>query len=90
MTPAQKPRMRTGPRNQVFLQEVADGEMSHEELARWKYRRYMRNYLGTVKAVDESVGRMLKYLDDNDLVKNTIVIYRPTSFFLGEHGYDPR
>ena len=52
----------------------------------------MRNYLGTVRAVDESVGRMLQYLDDNDLAKNTIVIYSSDQgFFLGEHGwYDKR
>jgi arylsulfatase A-like enzyme len=59
---------------------------------RWKYRRYMRNYLGTVKAVDESVGRVLEYLDDKRLAENTIVIYSSDQgFFLGEHGwYDKR
>ena len=94
MTPAQKAKWDAhfGPRNQVFLKEVAGGKMSHKKLVQWKYRRYMRNYLGTVKAVDESVGRMLKYLDDNDLAKNTIVIYSSDQgFFLGEHGwYDKR
>ncbi len=52
----------------------------------------MRNYLATVKAVDESVGRMLKYLDDHGLAENTIVIYSSDQgFFLGEHGwYDKR
>ena len=48
--------------------------------------------LTTDKAVDESVGRMLKYLDDNGLAENTIVIYSSDQgFFLGEHGwYDKR
>jgi N-acetylglucosamine-6-sulfatase len=52
----------------------------------------MRNYLSTVKAVDESIGRMLKYLDDNGLAENTIVIYSSDQgFYLGEHGwYDKR
>ena len=94
MTPSQKTKWNAhfGPRNRAFLNEFANGKMSHKDLVRWKYRRYMRNYLGTVKAVDESVGRMLQYLDDNDLSKNTIVIYSSDQgFFLGEHGwYDKR
>ncbi len=81
-----------GPRNQAFLKEFAGGQMSHEDIVHWKYRRYMRNYLGTVKAVDDSVGRLLKYVDDNGLTDNTIVIYSSDQgFFLGEHGwYDKR
>ncbi len=81
-----------GPRNQQFLADFKSGKLSHQDLVRWKYRRYMRNYLSTVKAVDESVGRMLKYLDDNGLAENTIVIYSSDQgFFLGEHGwYDKR
>jgi len=94
MTPEQKAKWNAhfGPRNKAFLAEFGVGKMSHKELVRWKYSRYMRNYLGTVKAVDESVGRMLKYLDDNGLAKNTIVIYSSDQgFFLGEHGwYDKR
>ena len=81
-----------GPHNQAFLKDYAAGKIKDKDLVRWKYRRYLRNYLSTVKAVDESVGRMLKYLDDNDLAKNTIVIYSSDQgFFLGEHGwYDKR
>lgn len=80
------------PANQKFLADYKAGKLSEKEVVQWKYRRYMRNYLGTVKSVDESVGRMLKYLDDNDLAKNTIVIYSSDQgFFLGEHGwYDKR
>ncbi len=80
------------PHNQKFLAEYQAGKLSHSDIVRWKYRRYMRNYLSTVKAVDESVGRMLKYLDDNGLAENTIVIYSSDQgFFLGEHGwYDKR
>lgn len=81
-----------GPRNQKFLSDFKSGRLSRQDIVRWKYRRYMRNYLSTVKAVDESVGRMLKYLDDNGLAENTIVIYSSDQgFYLGEHGwYDKR
>ncbi|MEE2642510.1 MAG: sulfatase/phosphatase domain-containing protein [Planctomycetota bacterium] len=66
--------------------------MSHRELVRWKYQRYMKNYLATVKAVDESVGRLLEYLERNGLAENTLVIYSSDQgFYLGEHGwYDKR
>ncbi|MEM8736438.1 MAG: sulfatase/phosphatase domain-containing protein [Planctomycetota bacterium] len=66
--------------------------MSPQDVVRWKYRRYMRNYLSTVKAVDESVGRMLDYLDQQGLAENTLVIYSSDQgFYLGEHGwYDKR
>jgi len=81
-----------GPRNKEFLADFDSGKLSAKDVVRWKYRRYMRNYLGTVKAVDENVGRMLKYLDENELTENTIVIYSSDQgFFLGEHGwYDKR
>ena len=55
---------------------------------RWNYQRYIKNYLRCVKAVDENVGRMLKFLDDSDLEKNTVVIYSSDQgFWLGEHGW---
>ena len=94
MTPSQKNEWDSyfSPRNQRFLEQFRSGKMTHRELVQWKYRRYMRNYLSTVKAVDESVGRLLKYLDDHDLAKNTLVIYSSDQgFYLGEHGwYDKR
>ena len=63
-----------------------------EELARWKYQRYMQDYLATVQSVDDNVGRVLDYLDRNGLARNTIVIYTSDQgFFLGDHGlFDKR
>ena len=55
---------------------------------RWKYQRYMHDYLGCIKAVDERVGRLLKFLDDEGLAENTIVVYSADQgFYLGEHGW---
>jgi arylsulfatase A-like enzyme len=81
-----------GPLNKEFLSEYAAGKIQGKELVRWKYRRYMRNYLSTVKAVDENVGRVLDYLEQNNLADNTVVIYSSDQgFYLGEHGwYDKR
>ena len=55
---------------------------------RWKYQRYLQNYLETVRAVDENVGRLLDYLDQHGLTENTVVIYSSDQgFYLGEHGW---
>ena len=66
--------------------------LTNEALTRWKYQRYMQDYLATVQSVDDSVGRVLGYLDSAGLSKNTIVIYTSDQgFFLGDHGmYDKR
>jgi len=61
-------------------------------LAEWKYQRYMQDYLGSVAAVDEGVGRLLDYLEAHGLADNTVVVYTSDQgFYLGEHGwYDKR
>jgi arylsulfatase A-like enzyme len=61
---------------------------TEEELALFKYQRYMKRYLATIHAVDENVARMLEWLDEEGLTENTIVIYTSDQgFFLGEHGW---
>jgi arylsulfatase A-like enzyme len=62
------------------------------ELDDWKYQRYMQDYLACVQAVDDSVGRLLDWLDKNGLRDNTIVVYTSDQgFFLGDHGlFDKR
>jgi arylsulfatase A-like enzyme len=81
-----------GPRNQQFLDDLKAGKLTDKEITRWKYQRYIKNYLATIRALDENIGRLLAYLDDNGLAENTIVIYSSDqSFFLGEKGwYDKR
>ena len=56
------------------------------------YQRYIKDYLRCVQSVDDGIGRVLKYLDDTGLAKNTIVIYSSDQgWYLGEHGwYDKR
>ncbi len=59
-----------------------------KDLVRFKYQRYMRDYLSCVAAVDKSVGRVLDYLKENGMDKNTIVVYTSDQgFYLGEHGW---
>ncbi|MFA6545748.1 MAG: sulfatase [Limisphaerales bacterium] len=72
------------PRNEEFRKANLTGK----ELVRWRYQRYLHDYLGCILSVDESVGRLLKYLDDEGLAKDTIVVYSSDQgFYLGEHGW---
>lgn len=62
--------------------------MNDREKMIWKYQRYMQDYLGSISSVDDNVGRLLDYLDDNGLSDNTIVVYTSDQgFYLGEHGW---
>ncbi len=62
--------------------------MSAEDKMRWKYQRYMQDYLGTISSVDDNVGRVLDYLEESGLEENTIVVYTSDQgFYLGEHGW---
>jgi arylsulfatase A-like enzyme len=63
-------------------------KMSRDELTRHFYQIYIKGYYRLVKSVDENVGRVLDYLDESGLAKNTLVIYTSDQgFSLGEHGF---
>jgi len=76
------------PRNAAFREAGLEGK----DLVRWKYQRYIKNYLRCIASVDDNIGRLLDWLDEEGLADNTIVIYTSDQgFFLGEHGwYDKR
>ncbi|MCL6266714.1 sulfatase [Flagellimonas myxillae] len=62
--------------------------MTDEEKMIWKYQRYMQDYLACISSVDDNVGRVLDYLDENELSENTLVVYTSDQgFYLGEHGW---
>ena len=92
MTPEQKKTFDDAYRAENEALIAALPTMSDEELTKWKYQRYIKNYLRCIRAVDENVGRVLDYLDESGLAENTIVIYSSDQgFYLGEHGwYDKR
>lgn len=76
------------PRNAEFKRLAPEGD----DLTRWNYQRYIKNYLRNVDGLDDSVGKIREYLKENGLEENTIVIYTSDQgFFLGDHGwYDKR
>jgi len=63
-----------------------------DDLVRWKYQRYIKNYLRCIASVDDNIGRILDYLAWSGLAENTLVIYSSDQgFYLGDHGmYDKR
>ncbi|HHP7240632.1 MAG TPA: sulfatase [Cyclobacteriaceae bacterium] len=75
-----------GPINEEFKRLYSS--MDDTAYMKWKYQRYMQDYLATIAAVDENVGRVLDYLEENGLNENTIVVYTSDQgFYLGEHGW---
>jgi arylsulfatase A-like enzyme len=73
-----------GPKNEAFMKANLQGKA----LVRWKYQRYIKDYLRCVASVDDNVGRMLDYLDNEGIADNTIVIYSSDQgFYLGDHGW---
>ena len=72
------------PRNRRFL----EARLTGKELDEWKYQNYIRDYMSVIKSVDESVGRVLDYLDSHGLTDNTIIVYTSDQgFYMGEHGW---
>jgi len=73
-----------GPVSAAFSADPPAGE----DLVRWKYRRYMEDYLRSIRSVDDNLGRLLEYLEESGLADNTVVVYNSDQgFFLGEHGW---
>jgi arylsulfatase A-like enzyme len=72
--------------NEDFKAKYA--KLSENEIALWKYNRYIKDYLRTIKSVDDGVGEVLDYLEKAGLAENTIVVYTSDQgFYLGEHGW---
>jgi arylsulfatase A-like enzyme len=76
------------PENEQFYQQYRTARMQGRDLTRWKYQRYIKDYLRTIRSMDAQVGRLLGYLEENGLAENTIVVYSSDQgFFLGENGW---
>ncbi|MEM6655308.1 MAG: sulfatase, partial [Planctomycetota bacterium] len=73
-----------GPKNASFLAAGLQGD----DLVRWKYQRYLKDYLRCTKSVDDSIGEVMAYLEESGLDENTIVFYSSDQgFYMGEHGW---
>ncbi len=73
-----------GPINEDFVARDPRGD----DLTRWKYQRYLQDYLATIRSVDDNLGRLLRWLEASDLLDNTVIFYTSDQgFYLGEHGW---
>jgi arylsulfatase A-like enzyme len=72
--------------------KLEESKLEGRERTKWNYQRFVKDYIRCVDAIDENVGRVLDYLDESGLAKNTIVFYTSDQgWYLGEHGwYDKR
>lgn len=74
--------------NKTDLKQDPPPGLSAVDLKKWKYQRYMRDYLACIDSIDDSVGKLLEYLEKNGLADNTIVVYTSDQgFFLGDHDW---
>lgn len=65
-----------------------DRDLPDEQYTRTAYQRYLKKFLRCVRGVDDSVGRLLKYLEDTGDLDNTVILYTADQgFMLGEHDY---
>ncbi|MBK8501354.1 MAG: sulfatase [Saprospiraceae bacterium] len=72
----------------VLIDEFKKSNLTGADLVKWKYQRYMRDYIRCVISVDDNIGRILEYLDQNNLADNTLIVYTSDQgFYMGEHGW---
>lgn len=66
----------------------AEADLGDDDAIRWKYQRYIKSYAASVRSMDRQIGRLLDYLEANNLMDNTLVVYSSDQgFFLGENGW---
>lgn len=71
-----------------IYEQLQQGKLTGKQLAEWKFKRYMIDYLNTAQSMDRNIGKVLDYLDQKSLRQNTIVIYlSDQGFYMGEHGW---
>lgn len=71
-----------------IIADFKEQKFTDEQLAVWKYQRYMRDYMSVINSVDRNIGRVLDYLEQQGLLDNTIVVYTSDQgFYMGEHGW---
>lgn len=81
-------KMRIDDLNELDTKGPPPEGLTPEEVRKWKYQRYIKDYLRCIASIDDNVGRMLDYLDEAGLAEDTVVIYTSDQgFFLGDHGW---
>lgn len=71
------------PHNEAYLREILTGE----ELLRWKYQRFAKNYLRCIRDVDENIGRFKKFYEEYINQECFLIYTANQGRFLGENGW---
>ena len=72
----------------VDLKAAVPLGLSEDDELRWRYQRYIKDFLRGIASIDDNVGGLLDWLDDRDLAENTVVVYTSDQgFFIGDHGW---
>ncbi|RPI12665.1 MAG: sulfatase, partial [Acidobacteriales bacterium] len=70
------------------VKQPIPADLRGDALRKWAYQLYIKDYLRCIASLDDNVGRLLAYLDEAGLAKNTLVVYTSDQgFFLGDHGW---
>ncbi len=76
---------------QDYPEDYDPSEMTPAEIKTMAYNVYLRKYLRCIKGIDDNMGRLFAYLEKNDLMDNTVIIYTgDQGFMLGEHDYQDK
>lgn len=68
--------------------EFIDKNPQGDDLLKWKYQAYLRDYLRCIKTIDDEVGRLIAYLEKEGIMDNTLIVYTSDQgFYMGEHGW---
>lgn len=71
-----------------IIEDFRSRNLKGKELAQWKYQRYIKDYLKSAKSVDDNIGRLMDYLEEKNMLENTLVVYTSDQgFYMGEHGW---
>lgn len=74
--------------NEEDLKQDPPEGLTYDELALWKYQRFMEDYLACIASVDDNVGRVIDWLRSRNDYDDTLLMYgSDQGFFLGDHGW---
>jgi arylsulfatase A-like enzyme len=84
---ANTPANYRGKPNWVFEQRYSWHGVDHMYHGALQFDEFYRRYTETLRSLDESIGRVLAFLDSTGMSRSTLVIYMgDNGFLLGEHG----
>ncbi|MGC2299344.1 MAG: sulfatase [Acidobacteriaceae bacterium] len=77
---------------QMRIEDMPDfnpaADLTGRQRKQWNYQQLMEHFLGTLRSQDDNIGRLFDFLEKNNLLENTIVVYTTDhGFFLGDHGW---